>query len=299
MVTLGLVELTQVLIMGLLVGTVYAPLVLGFNIIYKSSRVVNFAQAELLLVGVYFIYTFAIMWLKNLILGIALAIIMSAVLGALIERICLRPLIGKSVFALIMVTIGLGSVLQGFSQVVWGVIPLPSPKIFPVEPIKLGPYVIPMVYLGSATVSALFIIVLIVFYNKTKLGVSMRAAADDQQAAMAMGVSIPIVFSLAWMLSAIASTVTGLFISNIYGFISSAVLIIILRVFTAAIVGGLDSIGGAIVGALLIGVSESVGGLVEPFIGPGFRDIAPLLFALVFLLFKPYGLFGSVRIERL
>lgn len=281
-------------------GTVYAPLVLGFNIIYKSSRVANFAQGEMLMVGAYIAYSFCVMTSPNIFVGVLLAVAFSPLIGLIIERLILRPLIARPIFSVVVATICLGTVFQGLTQVIWGPEPLAAPRVFPIEEtITIGGLSVRTVHVGSAAVSVVLIAVLMLFYQKTRFGISMRAAADDQQAALSMGVNVKLVFALAWMLSAIASTISGVFLSNIYGFVSQAVLFIVLRVFTAAIVGGLDSIPGAIAGAMIIGVMDSVGGIIEPFIGPGFKDVFPLIFALIFLVFKPYGLFGTERIERI
>ena len=296
---LDILTIMELLFMGVLLGTVYAPLVLGFNIIYKSSKVVNFAQGEMLMVGAYIAYTFYTLTAPNIFLGLFLAIAFSPLVGLIVERFILRPLIARSVFAVIMVTICLGSVFQGLTQVIWSPIPLSVPRIFPIEPIRIGGISVPTVYVGSAAISALLIIVLMLLYHKTRFGISMRAAAADQEAALSMGVNVKMVFALAWMLSAIASTIAGILLSNIYGFVSQAVLFIGLRVLTAAIVGGLDSVPGAVVGAMLIGVIESVGGILEPFVAPGFKQVFPLIFVLIFLIFKPYGLFGTERIKRI
>ncbi|MDW8041576.1 MAG: branched-chain amino acid ABC transporter permease [Nitrososphaerota archaeon] len=299
MVALEPLSFIQLLIAGALTGTLYAPLALGFNIIYKSSRVVNFAQGEFLLLGAYVAYTFAVLIIPNLFIGLSLALVIAASIGPLIERAVLRPLLAKPVFAMILVTIGLGIILQGLTQLIWGVTPLPAPITFPAEPFRLGPLTLPSVAVYGSLVSTILVTVLIIFYQKTKLGLAMRAAGEDQALAMSMGVNVKTVIATAWTISAISSTVAGVLLSGIFGFVSYYLLFIALRVYVAAIVGGLDSVGGAVLGSILIGIGESIGGLVEPFIGPGFRDAFPLIIALVVMMFKPNGLLGTERIERI
>ncbi|MCS7127045.1 MAG: branched-chain amino acid ABC transporter permease [Thaumarchaeota archaeon] len=299
MATLDLITLTQILIAGALTGTLYAPLTLGFNIIYRSSRVVNFAQGELLLIGAYVAYTFTVLVASNLIIGLMLAIIATGLVGPLIERAVLRPLLARPVFAAILVTIGLGISLQGTSQLIWGVTPLAAPVSFPAEPIRIGPIILPSVSVYSALVSTILVSVLLLFYQKTKLGLSMRAAGEDQALAMALGVNVRTVIATAWTISAVSSTVAGVLLSGVFGFVSYYLLFVALRVYVAAIVGGLDSVGGAILGSILIGVGESIGGLLEPSVGPGFRDAFPLLLALIVMMIRPYGLLGTERIERI
>lgn len=291
----------DIIITGLLSGTLYAPLVVSFNMIYRSSRVLNFAHGDLMALGAYLAYAMMVAlsaYSQQPILAVAASVVIAGLVGILIERSVLRPLLGQPVATMVLVTIGLSSIIQGVVQMVWGPAPLPITQLIPVGTIEIGSVSISLTLIYSSLVSLALLAALLLFYYRTKIGIAMRAVANDQVAAIALGVNVSLVFMLTWFLASSIASISGILLANIYGFVSLALTTIILKVFAAAILGGLDSIVGAMVGALIIGLFDAVGGILEPMVAPGFKDVLPLVAALIFMLLRPYGLFGTERIER-
>jgi len=277
-------------------GGIYALIALGFVLIYKASKVLNFAQGELVMVGAFSFlafYSVLPLWLALL-----LTIILAGLIGFLIERIVLRPLIGEPILSVIMVTLALSYLMRGIILTLFGPDIKPFPQ-FISGSIEFGGIVIPKIYLAGFLISIAVIIIFLIFFKKTILGITMRAVADDQVAAMSLGVSVEKIFAIAWAISAIVATIGGILLGNIFGGINPNLSHIGLKVFAVVILGGLDSIAGAIIGGIIIGICESViGGMLEPIVGGGFKDVIPLIIMLFIMTFKPYGLFGTERIER-
>jgi len=289
-------DIAQFFINGVIMGGIYALIAIGFVVIYKSSKVLNFAQGELVMIG-----AFAFLALYNA-LPIWLAFIVSVglagLMGFLIEKSILRPLIGEPILSVIMVTLGLSYLLRGVALTVFGPEIKPFPQ-FVSGSLKLSGIVIPNVYLLGFIVALVVIAIFMVFFKKTILGIAMRAVADDQMASLSLGVSVEKIFAVSWAISAMVATIGGILLGNIFGGINPDISYIGLKVFAVVILGGLDSIIGAIVGGIIIGVCESVlGGLLEPIVGGGFKDVVPLIVMLFIMAVKPYGLFGTERIER-
>jgi branched-chain amino acid transport system permease protein len=288
----------QMLVTGLVIGSVYALVALGFVLIYKSSDAVNFAQGEFLLVGTYVCLTLITAYNIPFIAALLISLLFSAVLGFVIERIVLRPFIGEPIISMIMATIGLSSILAGFVHIIWGHETRVFPTIFSETAVKLGAVVIAPVYLWSLLIVAILLLVFTLFFKYSKIGIAMRATADDQQAAMSMGISVKMIFAVAWAIAAIVSAVGGILLGNING-VNSSLSAIGLKVLPVAILGGLDSIPGAIIGGLIIGVIESMtGGYLDPMVGGGLKEVMPFVVLVFILMFKPYGLFGKREIER-
>ncbi|HIP58032.1 MAG TPA: branched-chain amino acid ABC transporter permease [Archaeoglobus profundus] len=289
-------DIIQFFINGVIMGGIYALIALGFVLIYKASKVLNFAQGELVMVGAFSFlafYSVLPLWLALL-----LTIVLAGLIGFLIERIVLRPLIGEPILSVIMVTLALSYLMRGIILTLFGPDIKPFPQ-FISGSIEFGEIVIPKIYLAGFLTSIAVIIIFLIFFKKTILGITMRAAADDQIAAMSLGVSVEKMFAIAWAISAIVATIGGILLGNIFGGINPNLSYIGLKVFAVVILGGLDSIAGAIIGGIIIGICESViGGMLEPIVGGGFKDVVPLIIMLFIMTFKPYGLFGTERIER-
>ena len=289
-------DIIQFFINGVIMGGIYALIALGFVLIYKASKVLNFAQGELVMVGAFSFlafYSVLPLWLALL-----LTIILAGLIGFLIERIVLRPLIGEPILSVIMVTLALSYLMRGIILTLFGPDIKPFPQ-FISGSIEFGGIVIPKIYLAGFLISIAVIIIFLIFFKKTILGITMRAVADDQVAAMSLGVSVEKIFAIAWAISAIVATIGGILLGNIFGGINPNLSHIGLKVFAVVILGGLDSIAGAIIGGIIIGICESViGGMLEPIVGGGFKDVIPLIIMLFIMTFKPYGLFGTERIER-
>lgn len=288
----------QILIFGISLGSIYALVALGFNLIYKASKVTNFAHGEFLMFGAYVTYTGVVMLGLPLPLALLLTLALAGVLGLLVQRLVIQNLIGQPILSIVVATLGAGLVLRGAAALIWGVADRPFPSMFPTTPYKIGGLVIPSVYFASFVISVVLLAGFFVFFHRTKLGVSMRAVAEDQQAALSVGLSVRRVLVLIWMWGTGVAFIGGILLGNIFSIAGQDLVLTLLVVFPAAIVGGLDSIGGAVVGGLFIGCVEVLGGVLQPHVGPGFRQILPMVAAVIFLMFRPYGFFGTRTIER-
>ena len=290
----------QLVISGLVVGSIYSAVALGFVIIYKSTRVVNFAQGELLMVGAYVCYAFLVQMQVPFWGALLLTILFSMVLAMLIERLILRPMIGEPIISIIMVTIGLSLVLRSAVAVVWGTdILVYKPKLFPQEMVTLAGVPVSLEFIWCFVLSVFLLIVFSVFFKYSKAGVAMRATAFNQQVAQSMGISVKSIFALSWVISAVISGIGGVLIGNING-INNSLYHFGLKVFPATILGGLDSILGAALGGVIIGVLENLSdGLFKTWFDlSGVKEVAPYVILVVILMIKPYGLFGTKEIER-
>ena len=283
---------------GVMIGLMYALIALGFVLIYKATDAINFAQGEFVMFAG-FLAAGAIdiagapFWV-----GALVAIVGMVILGFGLERVVLRPLIGRPVIAVVMATIGLAAVLRGTATLAFGAgnrsIEMPIGD----EPIDLGVVLLSPVQLVGAGVSIIFLAIFTWFFLKSRIGIAMRAVADSQQVAMAMGIDVRRYFALAWAMAGIVSALGGVIWGSMLG-VDTQLALVGLKVFPVVILGGLDSIVGAVVGGLIVGVVESLAaGYLDPYVGGGTKDFAPYVLMIIALMFKPYGLFGTHRIER-
>lgn len=284
----------QLSVVGLANGAILALAALGFVLIYKASEVINFAQGQFLLVGAYAIWYFVarVGWHWSLALLMALAI--AVVLGVAVERFVLRPMIGESAVAVIMVTIGLSAVIEAVIQILFGTTPNRMPAFIPTGVVEIGEVTLPLDRLFAIAVAAVVLLAFTWFFRRSRHGIAIRAVADDQQAALTMGISVRRVFAMAWALAAATAVIGGLLLANITG-VSSEVATFGLVVFPVVILGGLDSIVGTIVGGVIIGLLTQY---TAGYVGGGLQSVIPYIALVLILLVRPYGLFGEVRIER-
>lgn len=292
--------LLQLVISGLVIGSIYAAVALGFTIIYKATRVVNFAQGELLMVGAYVCFAFLVQMHLPFWAALLLTILFGMILAVLIERLILQPMIGEPIISIIMVTIGLALVLRSVVSAVWGTeILVYNPKLFPQEMINIAGMPISLEFVWCFVLSIFLLIVFSLFFKYSRAGVAMRATAFNQQVAQSMGISVKFIFALSWIISAVVSGIGGVLIGNING-INSSLYHFGLKVFPATILGGLDSILGAALGGLIIGILENLSdGLCNAYLDlNGVKEVAPYVFLVIILMVKPYGLFGTKEIER-
>jgi len=289
----------QLLTNGIVVGMVYALAALGFVLIYKASRVINLAQGYFVALGAFGALAIAQVTHLPFVLAVAASLAGSFLLGLVVERLLLRPMIGEQPIAVIMVTIGLAAVLRGGILLVWGAGNFGFPQLLPESPLILGPLIVSPVHLGALAISLAFLAVFVVFFRRTTLGVAMRAVADDQQAAQSLGVSVRRVFAASWAIAATVAAVGGVVVGSLNGLNADALSFIGLKVFPAVILGGLDSVPGAVVGGVTVGVLENLaGGYLDPLVGGGTKEVAPFVVLVLALMVRPYGLFGTVEIER-
>ena len=283
---------------GIMVGGIYALVALGWVLIYKCSGVLNLAMGELTLIGAYVSLSFYSMGIPFL-LALMFSLIIGFILGILTERIFLDKLIGEPVLTVIMVTVGLSFFFKGCVELVWGTdTRVFEPAVFSIEPIRIGPLVIGQVYLWSFVAAIILLIVFVCFFKYTRWGLAMQATADDEMAALSLGVSARFVYAAAWSIAFMAAGVGGTLLGNING-LNISVGFLSLLVLPAVVLGGLNSVPGAIVGGVVIGVLQNFSGAyLDKYFPGGVKEIAPFVFMAVFLLFKPYGIWGWERIER-
>lgn len=288
----------QLVVSGIVVGSIYALVALGFVLIYKATGVINFAQGEFLMVGAYVCLGMVTTLHIPFWIAFFLTMAVTVVLGMIIEKVALRPMIGEPIISIIMLTIGLSSVLKCCVQLVWGPNNRVYPQIFSQVPLHIGPVVVSQVYLWSVGFAFLFLLLFTLFFRFSSSGIAMRAVADDQQAALSMGISVKKVFAMAWCIAFLVAGVGGIFLGNING-VNISLGFFGLKVFPAVILGGLDSIPGAILGGLIIGVLEALtGGYIDPLVGGGTAEVAPFVVLVIILMIKPYGFFGTEEIEK-
>ena len=284
---------------GILVGLMYALIALGFVLVYKATDAVNFAQGEFVLLAGLLAAAALDVWGAPLWVAVGTALAGMIAFGFFLERVMLRRLIGRPVIAVVMATIGLASILRGIGPATVGAgtrtIPLPIPD----DPIVLGPLFIPPIQLLGGLVSLLFLSGFGWFFLKSRKGIAMRAIADNQQVAMAMGINVERYFGLAWAMTGVVSALGGIIWGNLLG-VDINLSLVGLKVFPVVILGGLDSIPGAVVGGLIVGLVENVtAGYVDPYVGGGTKDFAPYVLMILALMVRPYGIFGKKIIERI
>ena len=292
--------LLQLVISGLVIGSIYAAVALGFTIIYKATRVVNFAQGELLMVGAYICYAFLVQMHVPFWAALLLTILCSVILAMFVERLIIRPMIGEPIISIIMVTIGLALVFRSIVSAIWGTeILVYEPKLFPQQMVNIGGLPVSLEFVWCFVLSVFLLAVFSAFFKYSKAGVAMRATAFNQQVAQSMGISVKRIFALSWIISAVVSGIGGVLIGNING-INSSLYHFGLKVFPATILGGLDSILGAALGGLIIGILENLSdGVFKAYFDlSGVKEVVPFVFLVIILMIKPYGLFGTKEIER-
>jgi len=285
----------EISLTGLASGGLYALAALAFVVVYKATRVVNIAIGEMLMVGAYLFFTAAALWALPLWLAVVLAIAGSGLLGAVIERTMIRPLMGEPPISSFMVTVGLGSILVGVVELIWTADQRRLPELMPAQPIIIGDaFLAPKVFWGAVIAAACIASALLIL-RFWRGGVALRATASDQAAAWSVGINVPRVFSLAWVASAMLAAVSGIIVGSIGG-LSSAMGVFGMSVLVVVIVGGLDSVLGALVAGLLIGWVEA---LAAAWMGGEYRMLATFTVLVCILMLRPYGLFGTHDIERL
>ena len=292
-------ELLQFVITGITVGMVYALIALGFVFVWKSSGVANLALGQLVLLSSWFTYAMLVQAGLPVWLGFILVIAFGLFLGWVIERFVLRPFIAQPILSLITVTLGVAYFIQGLVVFIWPSSVAALPRLFPVEPIRIGTAVVSPQYLWAAGISLLLFGLLTLFFRYNKMGVAMRATADDQLAVQACGIPVTRIFSRSWMFACVLAAVGGVLMSSIGG-ITFGLVETGLKAFSVVILGGLDSFLGAMLAGPIIGLAENLGGgYLTALTWPGVREVIPFLVIIIVMFVRPYGLFGEERIERI
>ena len=291
----------QLLVSGLTLGMIYALVAMGLVMIYKCSHVFNIAQGALVLLGGYIGWSLLSQLNMPLWLCFIVAIAIAAIVGLLIERLALRPMIGQPLLAVVMMTIALMVLIEGIVCMGWGGVYRAYPHIFAAEAVTFGGISTSPESLAGLGLSVVVLAVLLFVFRYTKQGLGMRATAEDEQVVQSAGIRVTTVYSLAWVISTIVAVTGGILLGSISG-VMLPMADIGMKALAVALLGGLDSIPGCIVAGLIIGVLENFAcGYLDPLLpaGGGLASVFPFIVMILVLVFKPYGLFGLSRIERI
>ncbi|WP_417683762.1 branched-chain amino acid ABC transporter permease [Roseibium sp.] len=282
-------------IIGIASGGMYVLSALGFVIIFKATRVFNFAMGEMMMIAAFLFLTASTTLGLHWALALTIALVLSAVLGFLIERFVLRRMIGRPVVVLVMVTLGLGSILRGLAGLIWGHEIFQLPDFLPRAPIFLGDVLIPgklaWSFLGVAVIAAGFIS----YYRFSRAGIAIRATSADLVTAESLGINVRGVFTMAWVLAGVLAAGAGIAAASVNG-VSPQLGFVALNVLAVIMLSGLSSVGGVVVAGVFIGWLETI---VGAYLGASWQSFLPYVVVLVVMLIKPNGLFGEARVERI
>jgi len=280
---------------GLMVGGVYALIALGIVLVYKSTSVFNFAIGQMMMFGAFFFWMCTEQFGLPIWVSLLLGLVGTVIVGLLIERFTLRPLIGQPLLSAVLVTLALVYFLNGVAMGIWGAYPQALPEFLPGAPVSVGGIVFAHDMLWSFFLAMAIFVLLLLFYQRTRVGLAMRATAESHEIAQARGINVRTIFSLSWAICGVVAAVAGMLIAYRLG-VSQFLSLVGLKAFPAVMFGGLDSIAGALIGGLTVGVLENLaGGLIAPWM----MEITPYIILLLVLIFRPEGLFGLKRIERI
>jgi branched-chain amino acid transport system permease protein len=293
--------LLQLAVTGFGLGMVYALIAVGFVIILKCSKAFNIAQGQFVMIGGYLGYTFLVTFHLPVWASLLAAIAVAAIMGVLIERLTLRPLVGQSVLSIIMMTIALGTVLDGVATLVWGGEYKAYHGVLPTLNLKVGELSIPPETLIGIIVSVITVAILMILFRYTKAGLAMRATAEDEQVVQSVGIKVTTVYAISWVIACVVGVISGILLGGVSG-VSTAMAEAGMKAFAVVLLGGIDSIGGAIVAGIILGILENVAaGYLDPLLpsGGGLANVFPFIVIIIVLILKPHGLFGLARIERI
>lgn len=279
---------------GLAIGVIYGMIGMGFALIFKATSVVNFAQGEVMMLVAYMAFSIASAWSLPFWSLLAASVVLSGVLGLLIELIFIRPMLGRPAFSTVMVTIGLAVMIRSLVVMVWGADPLVLPTDIGDSGVEFG-----LIFLYTSQIYAIALLAVLVlamwlFLRYSRMGVAMRATAARETTALLMGVNVNRVYALAWAIASMIAGISGVLLGTIYG-LGPDMWSQGLRAFPAVILGGLDSVFGAALAGIFIGLLEN---LSEGYVGRGLKEISGFIVILLVLMVRPYGLFGTPQIER-
>ncbi len=290
----------QLVVTGFALGMVYALVAIGFVIILKCSNAFNIAQGHFVMIGGYLGYTFLVTFGLPIWATLVMAVVAAIIMGLLIERLTLRPLVGQPELAIIMMTIALASVLEGLATLIWGGEYKTYHGLLPTVALKLGEISVPPESLIGLIVSIVAVAILMLLFRYTKIGLAMRATAEDLQVVQSVGIRATTVYAVSWVIACVVGVIGGILLGGVSG-VMIPLAEIGLKAFAVVLLGGVNSIGGAIVAGIILGVLENVAaGYLDPLLPRGgLAQIFPFIVMIIVLIFKPHGLFGLVRIERI
>jgi branched-chain amino acid transport system permease protein len=294
----GLLFFIQLFASGIAVGCLYALIALGFVLIIKATDILNFAHGEIIMISSLLCYFLMAKYHFSFLMASLITVLIAALLGVLTERVVLRPMLGEPIFAVVMITIGLSIFLRSLAGIIFGHDNYVFPSPFPKEPMNLAGITLSMTQIWVMISTALLVLVFFIFFKYSRMGLAMRGTANNQETALLMGISTKRVFAMVWGIAFVTAAIAGIFLANVM-VVNIGLTFTAISAFPAIILGGLESIPGAIIGGLAIGVIENLaGGYLDQMIGGGVKDVTPFVVLFLMLMFKPYGLFGKKEIER-
>lgn len=290
----------QLIVTGFAQGMVYALIAIGFVIILKCSEVFNIAQGHFVMVGGYLGYTFLVTFGLPIWAALGMAIVSAIIMGLLIERLILRPLLGEPVLAVIMATIALATILEGLATLLWGAEYKAYHGLLPTMTLKIGEISIPSEALIGLIVSIICVAILMLLFRYTKIGLAMRATAEDLQVVQSCGIGATTVYAVSWVIACVVGVIGGILLAGVSG-ANMDLAHVGLKAFAVVLLGGVNSMGGAIVAGIILGMLENVAaGYLDPLLpGGGLAQVFPFLVMIIVLVLRPHGLFGLVGIKRI
>ena len=296
-------DFLQLCFAGLALGSRYALVALGFVVIYKASGVINFAQGALVTLGAYLAFNFNQTWDLPFALSLVMAVATGALVGVIVQRLLLGRMVGRPVFAVIMITIGLLFMLNEAMPSIWGYDALDLGDPWGIDTVDIGGVVLAVKDLWTIALAGVVLLGFFLFFKYSRMGVAMRASALDQEAALARGISVRRVFAWSWGIAGGVAALAGVSLGAGPAAITPSLGLIALAAFPAMILGGLDSPKGAVIGGLVIGVTQTLTAGYQPeyaaFLGNNFYVVMPYVVMIAILLIRPYGLFGTKEVQRL
>jgi branched-chain amino acid transport system permease protein len=290
----------QLMVSGFALGMVYALIAIGFVVILKCSKAFNIAQGHFVMIGGYLGFTFLVTFHLPVWASLLAAVGVAIILGLIIERLTLRPMVGQPVLAIIMMTIALSVIFEGLATLIWGGEYKTYHGVLPTITLKVGELSIPPETLIGVIVSIIAVVILMLFFRYTRSGLAMMATAEDEQVVQSAGIKVTTVYALSWVIACVVGVIGGIILGGVSG-VMIPLANIGLKAFAVVLLGGVNSIGGAIVAGIILGVLENVAaGYLDPLLpGGGLANVFPFIVMIIVLIFKPYGLFGLVEIERI
>jgi branched-chain amino acid transport system permease protein len=291
----------QLVISGFSLGMVYALIAIGFVIILKCSKAFNIAQGHFVMIGGYLGFTFLVTFHLPVWASLLAAIAVAIAMGLLIERLTLRPLVGQPVLAIIMMTIALATVFEGLATLIWGGEYKAYHGVLPTITLRIGEISIPSEMLIGIMVSVVAVVILMLLFRYTKSGLAMRATAEDEQVVQSAGIRVTTVYALSWVIACVVGVISGIILGGVSG-VMVGMSQVGLKAFAVVLLGGVNSIGGAIVAGITLGILENVAaGYLDPLLpaGGGLANVFPFIVIIIVLVFRPHGLFGLAEIERI
>jgi branched-chain amino acid transport system permease protein len=290
----------QLVVTGFALGMIYALIAIGFVIILKCSEVFNIAQGHFVLIGGYLGYTFLVPLGLPIWAALGMAIATAIIMGLAIERLTIRPLLGEPVLAVVMVTIALATILGGLATLLWGAEYKAYHGLLPTITLRISTISIPSESLIGLIVSVICVVLLMLLFRYTKIGLAMRATAEDLQVVQSVGIKATTVYAVSWVIACVVGVIGGILLGGVSG-ANMELAEVGLKAFAVVLLGGVNSIGGAIVAGIILGMLENVAaGYLDPLLpGGGLAKVFPFIVMIIVLIFRPYGLFGLTRIERI